>query len=274
MQAEIIQTRDYNVASEAYIQCPNCTRKPQRIRATRKHIERDHAEKVTFECILKVDGVKCGFICGTHVGCFNKHQVRRHGKTFNGINHVYDESTGFLLRHEGEVIAKPPHSEICEAERDAHSKKGEKRSRDRYRAKKKNASKEDVSVEEVPRPSLQIVIKKRKLGSHEVVQTPAKKVKLNAKRVTKGKACKGNASAPSSGEDKAVTTETWKWTRKHAAMDVVMRNLEKAKAQPTAQETGLNAALEGFKGKPYVDGVTLTLSCLVGWICVFAPHGI
>ena len=55
MQAEIIQTRDYNVASEAYLQCPNCTRKPQRIRTTRKHIERDHAEKVTFECILKVD---------------------------------------------------------------------------------------------------------------------------------------------------------------------------------------------------------------------------
>ena len=94
MQAEIIQTRDYNVASEAYLQCPNCTRKPQRIRATRQHIERDHGEKVTFECILEVDGVKCGFICGGHIGGFNKHQVRKHGQTFNGINH----STMYMMR--------------------------------------------------------------------------------------------------------------------------------------------------------------------------------
>ena len=77
-------------------------------------------------------------------------------------------------------------------------------------------------------------LRKRKVGGHEIVPTPAKKVKLNAKRVAKGKACKENASAPSSGEDTAVTAETWKMTRKHAAMDVMIRNLEKAKAQPTA----------------------------------------
>ena len=40
-------------------------------------------------------------------------------------------------------------------------------------------------------------------------------------------------------------------------MDVVLRNAEKAKAkiQSKAQEAGLNAALAGFKDKPYVDGV-------------------
>ena len=208
MQAETFLNRDYDLASEAYLQCPNCTRKPQRLRTTRQHIERDHGENVTFKCILEIEGVKCGFICGGHIGCFNKHQIRKHEQIFNGINHKYDESTGFLLRHEWTVIAKPPRSEICKAERDTHAKVGEKRSRDTYRTKKKNASKDDVSVEEAPMPSFKIVIRKRKVGGHEIVPTPAKKVKLNAKHVEKGKACKGNSSTPSSGADKAVTTET------------------------------------------------------------------
>ena len=257
MQAETFLNRDYNLASEAYLQCPNCTIKPQRLRTTRKHIENVHGENVTFECIQEVEGGKCGFVCGGHIGCFNKHQIRMHDQVFNGIHHKYDESTGFLLRHEGAVIAKSSHSKICKAERDTHAKVGNKRSRDTYRAKKKNASKDDVSVEEAPMPSFKIVIRKRKVGGHEIVPTPAKKVKLNAKRVEKGKACKRNTSTPSSGADKVVTAETWKWTRKHAALDVMVRNMEKAKAQSKAQETGLNAALEGFKDKPYVDGVTL-----------------
>ena len=257
MQAETFLNRDYNLASEAYLQCPNCTIKPQRLRTTRKHIESVHGENVTFECIQEVEGGKCGFVCGGHIGCFNKHQIRMHDQVFNGIHHKYDESTGFFLRHEGAVIAKSSHSKICKAERDTHAKVGNKRSRDTYRAKKKNASKDDVSLEEASLPSFKIVIRKRKVGGHEVVPTPAKKVKLNAERVETGKACKRNTSNSKSGASKLVTAEAWKWTRKLAAVDVVLRNAEKAKAkiQSKAQETGLNAALDGFKDKPYVDGV-------------------
>ena len=105
MQAETFLNRDYNLASEAYLQCPNCTIKPQRLRTTRKHIESVHGENVTFECIQEVEGGKCGFVSGGHIGCFNKHQIRMHDQVFNGIHHKYDESSGFFLRHEGAVIA-------------------------------------------------------------------------------------------------------------------------------------------------------------------------
>ena len=58
MQAETFLNRDYNLASEAYLQCPNCTIIPQRLRTTRKHIGSVHGENVTFECIQEVEGVK------------------------------------------------------------------------------------------------------------------------------------------------------------------------------------------------------------------------
>ena len=88
--------RNYNVPSEASLQCPNSDHNPQRVRVTREHIERVHKEKVTFACIVITNGVKCDFSCGTWVGCFNKHQTRKHGQTFDyGADHVYGPALVF-----------------------------------------------------------------------------------------------------------------------------------------------------------------------------------
>ena len=53
-----------------------------------------------------------------------------------------------------------------------------------------------------------------------------------------------------------------------------MRNLKKAKSQPTVQETGFNSALEGFKGKPYVDGVTLVYTHTETWVATPEPKNV
>ena len=105
-----------NHACEAKIRCPKCE-KSDKGRKLKIHIKGTHKLLCLYICTFPVSGTKvCKFTCGKSLGCFIRHQEKRHSISFaDGAEHKFTAEThvAFGLK----TIVIDIHTPACDIER-------------------------------------------------------------------------------------------------------------------------------------------------------------
>ena len=128
-----------NYASEAKIKCPKCDTS-EKGRKLKIHIKGTHKLLCLYICTFPISETKiCKFTCGKSLGCFIRHQEKRHSISFaDGAEHKFTAETHFAFGLK--TIVKDVHTPACDVERKSYkttsqAKVNRKQSQQRAEAK-------------------------------------------------------------------------------------------------------------------------------------------
>ena len=184
-----------NYASEAKIKCPKCDTS-EKGRKLKIHIKGTHKLLCLYICTFPISGTKvCKFTCGKSLGCFIRHQAKRHSISFaDGAEHKFTAETHFAFGLK--TIVKDVHTPACDVERKSfkttsQAKVNRKQSQQRAEAKvvrQAAASKKKAAV--------------------AAEKAAARRVKAEASAARKRKASCTNAEKPAKRAKECYVEET------------------------------------------------------------------